>query len=225
MGNLTPEYAHCLKNLIIDYTHSINQHLWSLAKALKAMRDKKIYKLLGYDSFDEFATQPDIGIKRSTIYALIRRYEVYIHKFKMLEADLLDVDHTKLDAILPVVENCPEEWIEKARHLSHQDLINEVRLQQGRPEMLPAPKKEEASGPFGSYEEYVRSKPCCICGSSPSQYAHFPRTKATGGNFGIPLCPACHASFHNESIKDWAYNNRSKWGSYLEKLVEDLFKK
>jgi len=225
MGNITPEYAYFLKNLVIEYAHSVNKNLWGLAKTLKEVRDNKIYKLLDCDSFNEFIAQPDIGLKRSAVYALIKRYEVYVYHLKMPEDKLLDIDHTKLDAILPVVEKGPEEWVGKARHLSYRDLLNEVRVKRGRPEMPPAPKEEEASGPFNSYEEYVRSKPCCVCGSSPSQYAHFPRTKATGGNFGIPLCPACHASFHNESIKDWAYNNRTKWGGYLEKLVEDLFKK
>lgn len=50
------------------------------------------------------------------------------------------------------------------------------------------------------YKLFVRSKPCCACGKSPTDFAH---NKARGmGNgkqndlTGIPLCRSCHSESH-----------------------------
>ena len=102
--------------------------------------------------------------------------------------------------------------------------------EQGRDEMSPTPPSSQSpvldpvSAPApASYTEYVRSKPCCECGKEPAQYAHFPRTGAAGGKFGIPMCGSCHMDFHRDP-KEWTWENRPFWEIYLEELVSNLFK-
>jgi len=218
-------YATFLKNLILEYATGVNKNLWLLAKSLKEMRDSKAYRLLDCHTFNEFLGQPEVGLKHSAAYSLIRRYEIFVNHLKIPEPTLLAIDHSKLDIIAPVVEKNPDEWVGKAEHLSARDLINEVRKEQGRAEMVPAtpPEDRPVSPAPDSYREYVRSKPCCACGTTPAQYAHFPRTEAAGGTFGIPLCGECHYRFHLDP-KEWCWANRACWERYLEQLASNFFK-
>jgi hypothetical protein len=225
------QYAFLVKNLVIEYKDGINHNLWLLAQTLKEMRDKKLYRALDCGTFSEFIAQPEIGLKKSAVYALIKRYEIYSEHLQIPENRLLSIDHSKLDIIAPVVCSDPEKWISNAAELSARDLINEVRIAQGREEMSPIPPSSTVSAPAPgmSYEEYVRRQPCCACGASEcdaSDYAHFPRTKAAGGTFGIPLCRKCHEDFDGaKDPAEWVWENRFGWGRYLEQLVIHTFGK
>jgi len=226
MSNITPEYAHELRKLVWEYRTGVNKNLWLLAQTLKEIRDKKIYKLLDCSSFNEFIASPEIGLSRSAVYALIRRFELYSVRLQIPEATLISIDHSKLDIIAPVVEKDPARWIGEAANLSSRDLINETRQEQGREEMkvLATPPEDGAVEPApSSYLAYVRKQACCACGRSGAVYAHFPRHERPGGKFGIPLCHECHDRYHHGE-KDWTWENRLGWGKYLEDLVELMFK-
>jgi len=221
-------YAHYCRQLVIEYKGGVNKNLWELAKVMKEIRDSKLYLLLDCSTFNEFIAQPEIGMSRSAVYALIKRYEIYSLHLNVPENRLLNIDNSKLDIIAPVVRNAPEEWLSKAEQLSQSDLINETRLAQGRGEMSPLPPSSSvsASAPFSTYEEYVRRQPCCICGDSECDardYAHFPRTKKSGGKFGIPMCRKCHTEFDNSKDPGkWMWENRFGWSRYLEGLTAML---
>jgi hypothetical protein len=220
-------YAHYCRQLVIEYKDGVNKNLWALAKVLKEIRDEKLYRMLDCGSFNEFVAQPEIGMSRSAVYALIKRYEIYAYHLNVPENRLLNIDSSKLDIIAPVVKGDPEKWLASAEALSQSDLINEVRVAQGRGEMdlsPPLPSQVSAPAPFSSYEDYVRGQPCCVCGKGEeSDYAHFPRTKAAGGKFGIPLCRLCHSSFHSSTTPGlWVWNNRKGWGTYLEGLIQSI---
>ena len=220
-------YAHYCRQLVIEYKDGVNKNLWQLAKVMKEIRDEKLYRPLACSTFNEFIAQPEIGMSRSAVYALIKRYEIYSNHLNVPENRLLSIDSSKLDIIAPVVESDPEKWLELAgpQGLSQGDLINEVRIAQGRGEMSPLPPSSSvsASAPFSTYEEYVRRQPCCICGSSEcdaSDYAHFPRTKAAGGKFGIPMCRRCHTEFDNSKDPGkWIWDNRFGWGRHLDASI------
>lgn len=50
--------------------------LWEMCKGLAEMRDSKLYKQLGYNSFEDY-TEQEIGIKRSQTYRYISIYETF----------------------------------------------------------------------------------------------------------------------------------------------------
>jgi len=77
--------------------------------------------------------------------------------------------------------------------------------------------------PFSSpdkYKEWVRTQPCCVCGSPPpSTFAHFPATKARKDeHWGIPLCGICHRE-QEDGGASWCWDYRRKWARFLFGLI------
>lgn len=192
---------------------------FALARLLKENRDKSYYKLLGYDSFEEFLADPDISMRRSTVYNYIRIYELFVERLKLDEAMLAEIGTRRLQLVSPVVENDPKEWMSKARELSRSDLAEEVRIAKGEgggenklapPNIPPIPHAPLI--PLSVYLDRLKSEPCLVCGKRPVDPAHFPRTKAAGGkpHEVIPLCRECHGKLHNEGVDSWLYDNKQK---------------
>jgi len=211
-------------------------HLLELGRLFKTVRDQKLYKLLGASTFTEYCGFPEISYARTTVYSFIGIYELYILKLKHKPHLLCEIGHRSLQIIKPPMkEEHPEwdpnttriwksEWMHKANTLSEGDLINEVRVWQGKPEMLPMPKEKEDVYPF-SFEDYIsfiKGTSCIICGDTPTDPAHFPRTRGAGGRDEdvIPLCRSCHREEDDDSF-DFLWMHKDK----IFKYFYDMFKK
>lgn len=56
------------------------------------------------------------------------------------------------------------------------------------------------------YLDWVRSRPCCICGGTQDIHAHHHGRREGGGGMGIktcdlhtvPLCQTCHGQWHQQ---------------------------
>ena len=191
---------------ILELTAGMGYTIFELGKLFKQIRDEKLYKYLDASTFSEYCGFPEVKFARPTVYSFIKIYERYILKLGRSEVELLGdgtpksngVGHRSLQIINPVVEDNPDEWIEKAKVLSESDLINEVRIAQGKAIMKPKEKEHVDVYPFDfeSYIDYVRSCGCLVCGN-PSEPHHFPKTKGAGGREQdvIPLC----RKHHNEA--------------------------
>lgn len=119
-----------------------------IGKALKTIKDEKLYKYLGespeYETFELYLLQPEIGIELRKAYYLIQIYEVFIDQLKFTMEDLQGLYWTSLRILLPVIkaENA-EDLIMQAKTLSRSHLeINIKQLKQGIKSPMDCPHEE-----------------------------------------------------------------------------------
>ena len=192
-------------------------HLLELGRLFKTVRDEKLYKLLGASTFTEYCGYPEISYARTTVYSFIGIYELYVLKLGYDPKWLCKIGHRSLQIVkLPMKKgDDATEWMHKAYTLSEGDLINEVRVWQGKPEMLPMPKEKDSEEiypfSFKDYLDFVKASPCAVCGGRNSDPHHFPRTKGAGGedHKRIPLCRSCHTICHKDPFDFlWLYQDK-----------------
>lgn len=204
---------------------AIAQNMFEMGKLFKEMRDNKYYKYHGYDTFEEYIGVPELGLKRSTVYSLIQKYELYVQQLDISINLLYQIGHAKLQIINPVVQNDPSEWIYRAKELSRSDLKNEVRLAQGKP---PLEIKKEIKDVYAfsieNYLGFIKARSCIVCGEGKTEACHFPKSKGAGGRESdcIPLCRKCHTESHQD-LYDWLWINRDKIFRYFYDLILEAY--
>ena len=203
----------------------IGKGYFLFGEMFKKIRDDKLYKLTGCQTFTEFIAQPEIAFSHSTVYDYIAVYRVYVEELGISPEHIADITYSKLRRILLVVEKDPEEWLSKARTLSRGDLTMEVRESQGKPEKLDksayTPDLPSARTGQRAYLKHVKAQErCIITGELEPVAHHFPRTKKRGGEAEdwkrIPISMREHTLAHtkpstwlSENIKpitDWFYD-------------------
>ena len=211
---------------IIEASGVIAWHVLKLGEFFKEMKDTKLYTYLGCDIWDDYIALPEIPLKRSSIYDYMRLSELYRHKLNLPEQYLSIIGQYKLLVIAPVVEENPEEWLGKAKVLSRADLINEVREAKGKEPMPPRAKSSTLDVSTG-YLDYVKSHPCIFHDDRKSENAHFPRTKARGGQEDevIPLCHECHSICDNNGVVTFFDNYRNQIMGYFYDLLRQLYER
>lgn len=211
--------AIMIHNEILVRKVEVAKNMFELGRLFKEMRDNKLYLPHGYSTFEEYIGVPELGLKRSTVYSLIQKYELYVQKLDISINLLYQIGHAKLQIINPVVQNDPSEWIYRAKELSRSDLKNEVRLAQGKPPLeIKKEIREIYPFSFEHYKEFVINSPCCACGHPPkSEPAHFPKSKGAGGRDTdiIPLCHQCHIGGYHQDSYDFVYMNRDNIFKYF----------
>lgn len=131
-----------LHNKLCELVGAGRQLSYLIAETLYGIKSCEYYIILGYNSFEEYASSPEIAIAKSQAYKLAAIYECYVIELGKKPEDLNDVpDLDRIGMILPLikalkVENKPgaderiNELIEDAKVLSRCD------LQQKKREML-----------------------------------------------------------------------------------------
>jgi hypothetical protein len=197
------------KNLddILRAKYNVVANYLALGLLFKENRDGGLFKLLGYDSFEDFIGSPEVAFSRSKAYLLIHIRELYKDKLGIDDKTLLEIGNSKLALIAPVVESDKEGWLTKARELSKSDLRIELGREPGKQLSPPAPASAASSG-------------CVVCGKGGTDNHHFPVTRGAGcpDNWTIPLCREHHTEYHNEP-KDWIWENRRKWAAYFYERI------
>jgi hypothetical protein len=216
MSDIVKQVAEDNRQAIIKHRDEVQAQFLMLGALLQDCRDKLYWKQLGYETFGAFLGDPEITLKRSTAYNLINIYHKYSEQMGVPSTTLAKIGTRKLQIISPVVETDPERWLGEAENLSKSDLINMVRVEQGKGEVYFTPEKKEASG---AYREYVKSSPCCVCGKRPSDPAHYPRTVGAGAGEDdvIPLCRECHGEQHNIGVNSFF----EKYGHLIFRWIYD----
>lgn len=74
------EQAEALHKQITGFGEVIYQSLYGMCTAIKQMRDSKLYKALGYDTFEAY-TEEKLGMKRSYAFKYIRIAECLSEDF------------------------------------------------------------------------------------------------------------------------------------------------
>ena len=64
------QQAEALHKQITGYGEVIYQSLYGMCTAIKQMRDSKLYRALGFDTFEAY-TKDKLGIERTTAYYYI----------------------------------------------------------------------------------------------------------------------------------------------------------
>lgn len=230
------ERAHLNYGGILEAKGQVGRDFLVLGRLLKENRDKKYFKALGYDTFEDFLGSPDIAMSRSMVFDLVRAVEVFIDKLARPIEELAAIGISKLSAVakddkagLPVVYQDPEEWMSKAKELSRSDLLEEVAPFTPNPHVrrsdAPRSTDQRPISPGEAYADYVRNSPCCICGKpsdegGKSNAAHFPVSRGAGApaDWVIPMCGDCHAEHHQDPAK-FMVTYQQKWSAWFFRTI------
>jgi hypothetical protein len=230
--------AHQINKWIIECRMNIEANFIQLAGLLKRVRDEKLYVVLDHKTFESYIADPDLAMSRSKAYKLIRTWELYVEKLSIPKQILIDIGSKRLEIISPLVpamileEHHREDWLNKARELSRSDLENEVRQCQGKsilsslPMTIPTVDNLSDLLKYKSYTEYVEAQPCILCGVSPVDKSHFPKTRGAGApdDWIIPTCRNCHTGYHLNPLK-WMHDYQDKWAAYFYGLILKMWEK
>lgn len=122
------EEAYTNHQLIIKIKQSITKDFWNLAIMLKINRDRKYYRTLGYETFEEYLGTPEISLSRAYTYKLIKNYELWVQKYRVSPAKLQGIDSEKLYLVgVVATKEDYEEWLEKAKVLSRSDIRSLIK--------------------------------------------------------------------------------------------------
>jgi len=105
----------------------VNSGFLDLARLLKDIKDDKLYESLGYETFESYIAQPELGFDRSSVYRFIQIYDKFVIELGVAPGRLVLTDWTKLRTILPCVNKSNvKELLAKAESLSRSDLRLEI---------------------------------------------------------------------------------------------------
>lgn len=108
-----------------------------IGETLKNIRDMRLYKYLGdggYDTFQYFLNNHEIGLRPSTAYLYIRLYEYYIQQLQMSHETVVQVPINRLMRLLPTLKQKDDEEskeiVEKMTELTNFDFDEEIKEKQ-----------------------------------------------------------------------------------------------
>lgn len=125
--------AFDLNQKIIELKKEIEGNFIKLGAYLKEIRDKNLYKILSYETFEEYLGQPELSMNRSTVYSIIGVYEDFMcNQSDIKIEEIKEIGYSKLSRIRQFKSDPNfEEWIAKAKTLSLSDLGAEIRETKG----------------------------------------------------------------------------------------------
>lgn len=127
----------------IAFKHYIEKQWLELAGQLKEIRDKELF-LGRWDSFEDFLSDPSMGMDKSTASKMITIHERFILEYKIDPSKISQVGGwSKVAEILPAVKDkkSAELWLENASSLSKSDLRAEIK-EHKHPESLDCKHKK-----------------------------------------------------------------------------------
>lgn len=117
------ENDQTIKSLKLD----LNARWLKMAELLYENRKRRFYSILGYDTFESYIAQEELGFQRSSVYKILGIYKDLVVGRGVQQLDIADIDADKLDMIrshLPTGNL--EELLTKARSLSRSDLRKDL---------------------------------------------------------------------------------------------------
>lgn len=226
----TPERAYTVYYEILERKSRIARDFIELGKLFKDVRDQKLYEILDYETFNTFIGAPEIAFSRSTVYSLIDIYELFVIESNIEQDRLVKIPWSKLNMIKGQYKKTrDEDLLFKAETLSQKDLIDEIRLLEGKESKeYTSPKEEKPTleiTDFQSYEAFVKEYGCVLCGKENPDAHHFPKTKGAGApaHWVIPLCRECHTLYQNQ-LETFLTTYRNKIFQYFYDIILSIFK-
>ena len=124
-------YAHEVRAEILRLTREIDTRYRRLGALLKEMRDKELWRALGFASFEEFV-RVELGFRERKARYLIETAEGF-ERAGITEEEAATVQSSKAAIIAPVLTAASkDQWLELARTMPARDLARAVAKAQGR---------------------------------------------------------------------------------------------
>ena len=123
MGEIIGTKAQKTHDIIVEIKRHIHGDFLALAVCLKEVKLKEYYLELGFSSFEEYCSQPEVDLTANRCNKLIRIYNRWVEDYGYEVKELEGIDTECLDiAQSQATSETQEEWLEKARLLSRADL-------------------------------------------------------------------------------------------------------
>jgi hypothetical protein len=203
--------AYDIRQSIIAKKRDIQEAFIDLGELFSEVIDKSLWKLSGSDSLAAFCADPEIGFSEKTAYQYAGLYKRWLLEWGVDREKLIRIGPAKLEIIKKKYEAADadgrEELLGRAEHNSVGDLLEDV----GRPRKEGPRKVSQAETDYkermtrGTFEEWKKKEGCCVCGDTPVEKSHMPRTVGAGAldYMWLPLCHGCHSQFHQVGV--WTF--------------------
>jgi DNA repair exonuclease SbcCD ATPase subunit len=106
------KYAYTVHAQIVTGAQMVEDGLYTMAVGFKKMRDEKLYKELGYKSFEEYC-ETETKMKRQSVYRMISVVES-IPDGKICHIDVTNLGIAKLSMLTTLTEDQREEIVQSA---------------------------------------------------------------------------------------------------------------
>jgi len=124
---------------LVGLTLSATHHFFRMGELMKEIRDDELWRIMGYESFEAYFSDPELDFKKSSVYHAINLVETFRER-KELET----IPVSKLIMVAPhITESNKSEMVEMARTLSRSDLQHQLivmKLATVAPQLPPFPK-------------------------------------------------------------------------------------
>lgn len=98
------EQARALEQKIDRSLDLIRRAGWESVAHLYAFHDAEGWRLLGYESFEEWLASPGRELKRTHVFRLLRIWRTLVVEQKVPPAELGSAEPTKVDVVLPAIK-------------------------------------------------------------------------------------------------------------------------
>lgn len=104
----------------------------SIGKLLKIVRDRKLYKFLDFEHFEQFLASEELSFSREKAYMYIRIYEFYSEFLQIKEEAMRDFSIVRLSLMMPILKKLDSkeeqlDKIEEMKALRYNDFIVDVK--------------------------------------------------------------------------------------------------
>lgn len=123
--SVTADKAFDIHNGLLGYRATSKKEEWDLAAILYVLRRRELWRFAvgGFDSWEDYLKQPEVGLTRHKADKLVRIYEYFIIQNKYTVAQLWDTPWYALDYISKKKPDPSliQTLLEDAKHLTPKD--------------------------------------------------------------------------------------------------------
>lgn len=124
---------------IIELKATLGRNIFALGAALTEMRDRELYRALGYPTFEDYLVSEEVRMQRRTAYSFMRIFQ----SFRPVQQEALRLDWGKLDILTQIIKegDAPEQilpLLDEAATIPRDELRERVRA--GKQQRMIAPQ-------------------------------------------------------------------------------------
>lgn len=106
----------------------------SIGKLLKLVRDRKLYKNLDFETFEQFLASEELSMSREKAYACIRVFELFVEKLGYGSDELGKMGIVRLMMLSPLIKDIVNDdearaKVEELKELRYNDFVRTVKSQ------------------------------------------------------------------------------------------------
>lgn len=113
-----------------------------IGRELKLFRDKKLYRFLDFDTFEQFLASEELSFSREKGYLYIRIYELYVERLHMSYDEIQQLGVARLMLLNPIIKEIEDndkaiEKLNEYRDMRYSDFVRDVKRikNQGKPDV------------------------------------------------------------------------------------------